>query len=265
MGYPTKLLSAGEVIKVDLKPHWLYFLGPATVTIVSIIVAILVVLAWDVSWASWFVAIAIIVGACWLVGRFVRWLSTYFVITNDKVIYRSGVFKRSGVQIPLERVNSVNFEQNLFERMVGAGDLIIESGGMGGPAKFTDVRHPDTVQVIIHDAIEENARGLNPYSSEAPTAHSRGRRFVAHAAATTCGGSRRHRPARAARGDAAARHHHQGRVRRAEGQAARAVVRVVSLVPSVTETLLALGSRAGRGHAVLRAAGAAGGGWHEGS
>ena len=45
MGYPTKLLSSGEVIKVDLKPHWLYFLGPATVTIVSIIVAILVVLA----------------------------------------------------------------------------------------------------------------------------------------------------------------------------------------------------------------------------
>ena len=171
MGYPTKLLSAGEVIKVDLKPHWLYFLGPATVTIVSIVVAIVVVLAWDVSWASWFVAIAIIVGACWLVGRFVRWLSTYFVITNDKVIYRSGVFKRSGVQIPLERVNSVNFEQNLFERMVGAGDLIIESGGMGGPAKFTDVRHPDTVQVLIHDAIEENARGLNPYSSEAPSVH----------------------------------------------------------------------------------------------
>jgi membrane protein YdbS with pleckstrin-like domain len=168
MGYPTKLLSAGEVVKVDLKPHWLYFLGPATLTIAAIVVAIVVVLAWDVSWASWFVAIAIIFGACWLVGRLVKWLNTYFVVTNDKVIYRSGVFRRSGVQIPLERVNSVNFEQNLIERMVGAGDLIIESGGMGGPAKFTDVRHPERVQVLIHDAIEENARGLGAYVGEMP-------------------------------------------------------------------------------------------------
>ena len=93
---------------------------------------------------------------------------------------------------------------------------------MGGPAKFTDVRHPDTVQVIIHDAIEENARGLNPYSSEAPS-----RATPRPPAPSTmpppppAGGSRRHRPARAARGDAAAGHHHQGRVRRAEGQAAR--------------------------------------------
>ena len=124
--------------------------------------------------------------------------------------------------------------------MVGAGDLIIESGGMGGPAKFTDVRHPDTVQVIIHDAIEENARGLNP---------TRPRRPPPTAAAAGSSPIRRHHLRRfpmspssssGSRGSAA-RHHHQGRVRRAEGQAARAVVRVVSLVPSVTETLLAWG------------------------
>jgi membrane protein YdbS with pleckstrin-like domain len=168
MGYPTKLLSSGEVIKVDLKPHWLYFLGPATTTILALILAIVVVTAWDVAWATWFTVIALILGALWLLGRFIRWQATYFVITNDKVIYRSGVFRRSGVQIPLERVNSVNFEQNLIERIVGAGDLVIESGGMGGPAKFTDVRHPDKVQIVIHDAIEENARGLNPYVSEMP-------------------------------------------------------------------------------------------------
>ena len=30
---------------------------------------------------------------------------------------------------------------------------------MAGPASFTDVRHPDKVQIILHDAIEENATG----------------------------------------------------------------------------------------------------------
>jgi uncharacterized membrane protein YdbT with pleckstrin-like domain len=169
MPYPRNLLSQNEVVKVDLKPHWLYFLGPALTVIGVVIVAIVLVGVWaDADFFKWFSAIAIIVAACWLLGRFIRWRATYFVITNDKVIYRSGVFRKTGVQIPLERVNSVNFEQNLIERMVGAGDLIVESGGMGGPAKYTDVRHPDQVSVVLHEAIEENATGISPSAAAMP-------------------------------------------------------------------------------------------------
>jgi membrane protein YdbS with pleckstrin-like domain len=168
MGYPRKLLSQNEIVKVDLKPHWLYFFGPAATLVVLIVLAIVLVASFDAAWLGWFSVIVLVVGACWLVGRFVRWRSTYFVITNDKVIYRQGVLRKSGVQIPLERVNSVNFEQNLVERVVGAGDLIIESGGMAGPASFSDVRHPDKVQIVLHDAIEENASGITASAGEMP-------------------------------------------------------------------------------------------------
>jgi hypothetical protein len=37
---------------------------------------------------------------------------------------------------------------------------------MGGPAKFTDVRHPEKVQVMLHDAIEENATGISANAGE---------------------------------------------------------------------------------------------------
>jgi len=168
MPYPRKLLSPNEVVKVDLKPHPLYFVGPALAVIAALILSIVFVAAWDVSALTWFSTVAIIVAACWLLGRFIRWRSTYFVVTDDKVIYRSGVFKKTGVQIPLERVNSVNFDQNFIEQLLGAGDLAVESGGMGGPARFTDVRHPEKVQVLIHDAIEENATGVNPYAADMP-------------------------------------------------------------------------------------------------
>src|SRR3954470_14165028 len=120
MPSPRKLLSAHEEVKVDLKPHWLYFFGPAATVIVVLVIAILVAVEVDNTFLNWVCVAAIVVGAGWLVGRFVRWRSTYFVITNDKVIFREGVFRKRGVQIPLERVNSVNFEQNLVERMVGA-------------------------------------------------------------------------------------------------------------------------------------------------
>ncbi len=168
MTYPRKLLSQNEVVMVDLKPHWLFFLGPAVAVIAALIGSIIVIAAWDSAILNWFIAIGTLVAACWIVGRFIRWRSTYFVVTDDKVIYRSGVFKKRATQIPLERVNSVNFDQNIIERMVGAGDVSIESGGMAGPAQFTDVRQPDKVQVVIHDAIEQNATGLSRSAGEMP-------------------------------------------------------------------------------------------------
>jgi hypothetical protein len=66
------------------------------------------------------------------------------------------VFAKSGIEIPLERVNNVNFHQRIFERIIGAGDLLIESAGQDGRQRFTDVRHPDKVQNLIHSEMEAN-------------------------------------------------------------------------------------------------------------
>src|SRR5690606_7629637 len=60
------------------------------------------------------------------------------------------------IEIPLERVNSVHFSQSIFERMIGAGDLLIESGAEGGQQRFTDVKNPDKIQNLIHAQMELN-------------------------------------------------------------------------------------------------------------
>ena len=76
------------------------------------------------------------------------------MITSDRVIFRHGVFAKSGIEIPLERVNSVHFSQSIIERIVGAGDLLIESGAEGGQQRFTDVHNPDKIQNLIHSQME---------------------------------------------------------------------------------------------------------------
>jgi uncharacterized membrane protein YdbT with pleckstrin-like domain len=78
------------------------------------------------------------------------------VVTTDRVIYRSGVLSKSGIQIPLERINNVNFHQRIYERLFGAGDLLIESAGTSGQSRFSDVNHPDHVQNVINQAMEGN-------------------------------------------------------------------------------------------------------------
>jgi uncharacterized membrane protein YdbT with pleckstrin-like domain len=91
-----------------------------------------------------------------MVVRYLRWATTNFVITSDRVIFRHGVLAKTGIEIPLERVNSVHFSQSIFERMIGAGDLLIESGAEGGQQRFTDIKNPDKVQNLIHSQMEQN-------------------------------------------------------------------------------------------------------------
>ena len=62
-------------------------------------------------------------------------------------------------------MNNVNFSQSIFERLLGAGDLLIESGGEDGQQRFTDIRHPDRVQNLIHAQVEEHARRRAGYSA----------------------------------------------------------------------------------------------------
>ncbi len=88
--------------------------------------------------------------------RYLTWATTNFVITSDRVIYRSGIIAKNGIEIPLERVNNVWFSQGIFERIIGAGDLLIESGGEDGKQRFTDIREPERVQNLIHAQMEVN-------------------------------------------------------------------------------------------------------------
>ena len=98
----------------------------------------------------------IVVILFWFVARYVVWSTTSFVVTTDRLINRSGVFSRQGTEIPLERVNTVFFAQTFFERIIGSGDLEIESASEQGSQKFSNIRKPLNVQNEIYRQMEDN-------------------------------------------------------------------------------------------------------------
>ncbi|HEV3225518.1 MAG TPA: SHOCT domain-containing protein, partial [Acidimicrobiales bacterium] len=65
---------------------------------------------------------------------------------------------KHGVEIPMDRISNINFHQTMWERVIGAGDLEIESAGRDGQSKFNDVWHPDAVQQELYRVMEEHAR-----------------------------------------------------------------------------------------------------------
>src|SRR3712207_1494197 len=145
MAFPRKSLNSYEEVVVDLNPHWWFFIEPAAVMVLVVAASIAVVVFTDVVALTWLAAGALLLAAAWLAWRLVTWRTTYFVVTTDRLIYQAGVVAKRGIQIPLERVNNVNFHQTLVERIFGSGDLLIESGGETGQQRFTDIKHPDQI------------------------------------------------------------------------------------------------------------------------
>lgn len=160
MPYPKNLLNDHETVALDLHPHWWHFVKAGVALASSIIIAILLQFWLDDGSVkdvlTWIALAAIIGSALWLIVQYASWSTTNFVVTSDRVIYRSGVIAKRGVEIPLENVVTVHSSQGVFERMLGAGDLLIESAGESGQQRFTDIKNPSRVQNLIHAQREAN-------------------------------------------------------------------------------------------------------------
>ncbi len=152
MPFPRKLLNEGEDVVLDLHPHWWSFFKPVAAVVVTTVAAIAVR---DVDDALVLVLLALAVASMlWVAVRYARWATTNFVVTTDRLIYRHGVLGKHGKEIPLERLNDIAVSQTLFERLIGAGDVTIESGGERGQQVFTDISKPFLVQNVIYREID---------------------------------------------------------------------------------------------------------------
>lgn len=150
MPFPPELLTDDETLVLDLRPHWWYIAPASAFLAVALIIG---VMAWAGDWwapLQFLIGIGVLVALGYFAIRYSRWATTNFVVTNERVISRTGVVAKRGIEIPLDRINTVFFNQSLFERIIGAGDLGIESAGEGGRQTFTDIRKPSLVQAEIY-------------------------------------------------------------------------------------------------------------------
>ena len=160
MTFPRQYLHESEDILIDRRPHVWFMVAPAAAFLVALVLGL--VLAQKANpangsvngWITWFVLAVMVLTFVWFARTFVKWRTTNFVVTTDRLIYRSGVVAKKGKEIPLERINDISFNQSVLERIIGGGDLLIESGGEQGQQRFVDISRPFKVQNEIYRAIE---------------------------------------------------------------------------------------------------------------
>jgi uncharacterized membrane protein YdbT with pleckstrin-like domain len=160
MAFPRKLLIPGEQLVLELRPHPVALGLAALFTVGALILA---------GWLSTKIDDGTLQGIVWIalvvflvlypVRKLVWWLTSDFVVTSSRVIHREGFIAKRSMEIPLDKINDVRFEQGIFERMVGAGTLVIQSASESGRNEFKFIRHPEEVQrTIYHESEADQTR-----------------------------------------------------------------------------------------------------------
>jgi uncharacterized membrane protein YdbT with pleckstrin-like domain len=165
MGFPKKLLSDGETLVLELRPHVKRLFGPVLVLLVTVplatFVAGLVPSGSAQGWVRGAVALAAaLIVLRWSLWPFLNWWNTVYVVTDRRLVMRTGVLTRTGHDMPLTRLNDVSFTHTVFQRMLGCGTLTVESGGERGQVRMTDVPKVEHVQRTLYrlsDAARQTA------------------------------------------------------------------------------------------------------------
>jgi uncharacterized membrane protein YdbT with pleckstrin-like domain len=158
--FPRRLVHEDEEVLLDAHPHWWQLVGPALGTVVVVGGCTAIFLTWPGAprWSRWALLGVGAVAACWFLTRLARWRATDLVVTTMRVIYRQGVVSRSSREIPLSSVQDVSFVQSLGGRMIGKGQLSVQSAAVPGEEPIRDVRRPAVVQGLINRVTEESRR-----------------------------------------------------------------------------------------------------------
>ncbi|BDB40852.1 MULTISPECIES: PH domain-containing protein [Mycobacterium] len=161
MSYPDNALAAGEKVVLHRHPHWKRLILPVLSLLLLTGLAALgsgVVdgsqwqpltkkILFGVIWGVWLVVVG------WLTAwPFLTWLTTHFVVTNRRIMYRHGVLTRSGIDIPIARINSVQFRDKVFERIFRSGTLIVESASQD-PLEFHDIPRLREVHALLYHEV----------------------------------------------------------------------------------------------------------------
>lgn len=158
MGFPESVLTKDEQVVLHLHPHWKALVLPVLwfVLAAAAVVAAAIFTGWAMIGLLILAGVALVLVLVVTVWPWIKWRTTHYVFTNERVIMRSGVFSRSGRDIPLGRVNDVSFSHTLFERMLGCGTLTIESAGERGQVQLTNLPRVEKTQSVLYELVDSD-------------------------------------------------------------------------------------------------------------
>jgi uncharacterized membrane protein YdbT with pleckstrin-like domain len=164
-------LLPGENLILKTHQHWIVLVKSVVIPVVLLIIAAVV----DVTVKSGtgiphfrtiITLVAVAIALLWLIVVWIRWQSTAYTLTDQRIKIESGVFGRQSKIIPIDRIQDCTTKQTLFGRILGYGRVEVDAAGAQGAEVLEHLPNPGTFrdQVFVQS---ERRRGGAP-SSPAP-------------------------------------------------------------------------------------------------
>jgi hypothetical protein len=118
-------------------------------------------------------AVAVILVSWLTVKPWLGWRTTHYVFTTHRVLIRRGILHHTGRDISLQRISDVGFRQSLWDRIVRAGTLTIESAGEHGQETLHDIPRSDQMQQTLNRLIEQDHDRRARVANTPPPGHVR--------------------------------------------------------------------------------------------
>src|SRR5512142_3173014 len=152
MKYAEKQLAPGERILYRARYHWIFY-GRAIVLLLFSIAASAVALVFEAKGAGptpskvamWVAAALFLLSLVVFAIRGIRARTDEFVVTDRRILHKVGVFAHETRQCPLERIQDVTVDQSFWGRLLGYGDLAIETASERGQILFPTIEHPEAL------------------------------------------------------------------------------------------------------------------------
>lgn len=156
MAFSEKLLGQGEHVVLHLRTHWKVLILPVLVFLVLCLAAgagigILVpavsegsrqILMWVI------IGLALVLFVAFTLLPLMRWATTTFTITNKRLITRRGILNKSGHDFPLIRINNVEYQRSLLDRMLGCGTVTLMTAA-DDPLTLHDIPQAEQVHLTL--------------------------------------------------------------------------------------------------------------------
>ncbi|GAA1721044.1 PH domain-containing protein [Isoptericola hypogeus] len=153
-------LIDGERVVMELREHAKAVIWPFLLLIVLFVAAIasFVVTIDDI--ARWILlGVLAVVAVIWVVVPWLRWRTTSYTVTTQRIAERSGIVTRVGRDIPLYRINDIALEKDLVDRLLGCGTLQVSDATEKAGMVLRDVPRVDEVHVRLQELLHARDDG----------------------------------------------------------------------------------------------------------
>jgi uncharacterized membrane protein YdbT with pleckstrin-like domain len=146
-------LHAGERVLYEGHPSWraildFYIKGVLATALVCLLVALGTNIFGDETNTSLVTIIALVGVAITILAGFIKRVATSYTITNRRLHIKRGIVSRTIQETRLERVQNVNYNQSILQRMLQVGDVDFDTAAgddynfiFAGVAEPADVVH----------------------------------------------------------------------------------------------------------------------------